>query len=123
MATTRWLRSESPSIGLLATLALIVIPFVLCLAASRQLPHANVDWQGLVPGAALFAAGVQGLHLFTVFYLAPKLNHATELYGVLGIVGTILFWLYITGRLVVGAATLNASLYEHRSGGAGDGSS
>ena len=36
----------------------------------------------------------------------------SELYGVLGVVSTILFWLYIAGRLVLGAATLNASLYE-----------
>ena len=120
MAGARWLRAESPSVGLAATLALVVVPFVLWLAASRQLPHADVDWRGLVPGAALFAVGVQGLHLFTVFYLAPKLNHSTELYGLLGIVGTILFWLYITGRLVVGSATLNASLYEQRSAAARD---
>ncbi len=29
-----------------------------------------------------------------------------------GVVSTILFWFYLTGRLVIGAATLNASLYE-----------
>jgi hypothetical protein len=40
---------------------------------------------------------------------------ATELYGVLGVVFTILFWLYIAGRLVIGAPTVNASLHEQRS--------
>ena len=58
---------------------------------------------------------VQALHLFTAFYLSPKLHHATQLYGVLGIVATLLFWLYMTGRLVVAAATLNASLHEQHS--------
>ena len=65
-----------------------------------------------MPGAVLVAVGLEGLHLFTVYFLGPKLANATELYGVLGVVSTILFWLYITGRLVIGAATINASLYE-----------
>ena len=110
------LRATSPVAGLLATLAVVLVPLGFWMAVSRRLPHAGISWKDLLPGAVLFAVGVQGLHLFTVFYLSPKLNHATELYGLLGIVGTILFWLYITGRLVVGAATLNASLWEQRSG-------
>jgi membrane protein len=66
----------------------------------------------LLPGAVVVAVGLEGLHLFTVYFLGPKLANATELYGVLGVVSTILFWLYIVGRLVVGAATVNASLHE-----------
>jgi uncharacterized BrkB/YihY/UPF0761 family membrane protein len=115
MAGLRWVRAEFPSVGVAATLALIVVPFTIWLLASRQLPHQDVGWMGLVPGAALVAVGLQGLHLFTVFYLGPKLDNATELYGVLGVVSTVLFWLYITGRLILGAATVNASIYEQRS--------
>ena len=71
-----------------------------------------MGWAGLVPGAVLIALGVEAIHMFTVYFLGPKLVNATELYGVVGIVSTILFWFYLTGRLVIGAATLNASLYE-----------
>ena len=46
---------------------------------------------GLVPGAVLVAVGLEGLHLFTVYFLGPKLASATELYGVLGVVSTTLF--------------------------------
>ena len=71
------------------------------------------------------AVGIEGLHVFTVYFLGPKLENATELYGVVGVVSTMLFWLYITGRLVIGAATINASLYDQRSQtrapGTGDG--
>ncbi len=96
--------------GYLAVKALVLVH-----AAAQYLPHAaEVDWRAMAPGAVLFAVGVQALHLFTVFYLSPKLHHSTELYAVLGIVATVLFWLYMTGRLVVGAATLNASLHEQR---------
>ena len=111
----RWAREHSPGLGMLATFAVIGIPFAMWLVAAQLLPHAAaVHWRALVPGAVLLAVGVQALHLFTVFYLSPKLHHSTELYGVLGIVATVLFWLYMTGRLVVAAATLNASLYEQR---------
>ena len=120
MVGAQHLRETSPVAGLLATLAVVLVPLGFWMAVSRRLPHAGISWKDLLPGAVLFAVGVQGLHLFTVFYLSPKLNHATELYGLLGIVGTILFWLYITGRLVVGAATLNASLWEQRSGATHD---
>lgn len=116
MSAARWVREESPTPGLIATFAVVVVPFAIWLVASRYLPHEDVGWMGLLPGAALVAVGLEGLHLFTVYFLGPKLANATELYGVLGVVSTILFWLYIAGRLVVGAATINASLYEQSSG-------
>jgi uncharacterized BrkB/YihY/UPF0761 family membrane protein len=116
MSAARWVREESPTPGLIATFAVVVVPFAIWLVASRYLPHEDVGWMGLIPGAALVAVGLEGLHLFTVYFLGPKLANATELYGVLGVVSTILFWLYIAGRLVVGAATINASLYEQSSG-------
>ena len=96
MSAARWVREESPTPGLIATFAVVLVPFAM----------------GLLPGAALVAVGLEGLHLFTVYFLGPKLANATELYGVLGVVSTTLFWLYIVGRLVVGAATINASVYE-----------
>jgi uncharacterized BrkB/YihY/UPF0761 family membrane protein len=115
MAAVRSVRSESQAAGLAATLAVVLVPFAIWLLVSLRLPHHEVGWMGLVPGAVLVAVGLQGLHLFTVYFLGPKLSNATELYGIIGVVSTILFWLYITGRLVIGAATINASLYEQRS--------
>ena len=112
MSAARWVREESPTPGLIATFAVVVVPFAIWLMASRYLPHEDVGWIGLLPGAVVVAVGLEGLHLFTVYFLGPKLANATELYGVLGVVSTTLFWLYIVGRLVVGAATVNASLYE-----------
>jgi membrane protein len=115
MSAARWVREESPTPGLVATFAVVLVPFTIWLVASRYLPHEDVGWMGLLPGAVLLAVGMEGLHLFTVYFLGPKLANATELYGVLGVVSTILFWLYLAGRLVVGAATVNASLYEQTS--------
>jgi uncharacterized BrkB/YihY/UPF0761 family membrane protein len=117
MGAVRWLRTDTAVLGLIATLALIVVPFTIWLVASRWLPPRDVGWLKLLPGAVLVAVGVQALHLFTTLFLGPKLTSATQLYGALGIATTILFWLYIVGRLVIAAATLNSSLYEQRSGG------
>ena len=86
------------------------------LALAPGLAPASAPGRGLGgPGAGrgvLIAVGVEAIHVFTVYFLGPKLVNATELYGVVGVVSTILFWFYLTGRLVIGAATLNASLYE-----------
>jgi uncharacterized BrkB/YihY/UPF0761 family membrane protein len=112
MAGARWLRNESEGVGLGATLLIVVIPFVFWLAATRRLPHRGDSRRDLVAGALLVALGVEGLHLFTALYLGPKLTSATELYGGVGIATTALFWLYVVGRLVVGAATLNAALVD-----------
>jgi hypothetical protein len=47
-------------------------------------------------------------------YLAHRVEHASELYGSLGVAAAILAWLYLIARLMVGSAMLNATLYEHR---------
>ena len=54
------------------------------------------------------------MHLFTTYFLGPKLTSATQLYGVLGVTTTLLFWFYLAGRLIIAAATLNTSYSERR---------
>jgi uncharacterized BrkB/YihY/UPF0761 family membrane protein len=92
----------------------VAVPFAFWLAASWLLPHRADGLLDLVPGAALVAVGVQVLHLFTSLFLGPKLTSATALYGGIGIATTILFWLFIVGRLVIAAAILNAAVYDRR---------
>jgi uncharacterized BrkB/YihY/UPF0761 family membrane protein len=116
MAVAQWLRTRAPGPGLGVSLAVVVVVFVLWLVVSGWLPHRDAGWLGLAPGALLVAVGVQAMHLFSAFLLGPKLTNATELYGVIGVVATILFWLYIVGRLVIGGATINVSVHEHRFG-------
>jgi uncharacterized BrkB/YihY/UPF0761 family membrane protein len=116
MAAVRWVRSESEVLGFIVTLGEVVVPFSIWLVVSRWLPHRGAGWLQLLPGAVLVALGVQALSLFTTYFLGPKLENATQLYGALGIATTILFWFYVVGRLVIAAATLSASLDEQRSG-------
>ncbi len=54
------------------------------------------------------------MHLFTTYFLGPKLTSATQLYGVIGVTTTILFWFYLAGRLIIAGATLNTAFTERR---------
>jgi uncharacterized BrkB/YihY/UPF0761 family membrane protein len=107
-----WLRQESPGLGLAVTLAIFLMYAALWLVVSLALPHADAPWHRLLPGALFAAVGAQVLHLVTIFYLAGKVQSSSELYGGLGAAAAILLWLYLIGRLAVGAALINAALWQ-----------
>jgi uncharacterized BrkB/YihY/UPF0761 family membrane protein len=107
-------RSESFGLGLGSTVATVVAFFAFWLLASSFLPHGDAPWRALIPGAALFAVGVEGLHLLSVYFLGHRVQSASELYGSLGVAAAILAWLYLLGRLMVASAMLNATLWERR---------
>jgi uncharacterized BrkB/YihY/UPF0761 family membrane protein len=108
-----WVRTASPIGGLVALVAMLATYFAVWLLASSKLPHKGTSLRALAPGAALVAVGMQSLHLFTVYYLAGKAARAASLYGTIGAALTLLLWLFIIARLLVGAATLNAELAAH----------
>ncbi len=110
-----WLRHVTFLGGLLALLAMGAVYFVAWLAISWRLPHRAVSVRDLMPGALVVAVGVQGLHLFTVYYLAGRAERAASLYGTIGAALTLLLWLFIVARLMVGGAILNAELTHRRS--------
>lgn len=110
-----FLRERSGVIGTIVTIAgLAVVYFAVWLRVSEALPHRDVPRRGLVPGAALVAAGAQGLHLFTVYYLSDSAERATSVYGAIGAALAILLWLFILARLAVTGAMLNAELARRR---------
>ena len=68
---------------------------------------------GSMPGALVVALGIQGLQLFTIYYLAGRAERAASVYGTIGAALTLLLWLFIIARLMVGGAILNAELSAH----------
>ena len=79
------------------------------------LPHdEDVPLRALLPGAALVALGTEAIHVFVVLYLVPRLGRSSELYGSLGAATVILLWLYVTARLIIAAAFLNATAWRRR---------
>ena len=111
-ALTWWLRDETWLVGLLAA-ALATVPLAgLWLWVSLRLPHGDAGWQALLPGALVVAIGFQVLHELIVEFLVPKLEKSTTLYGSLGAMTTLLFFMYFVGRLVVTSPILNSSLHH-----------
>jgi uncharacterized BrkB/YihY/UPF0761 family membrane protein len=114
-ALATFLRERWGLVGSLATiLGVGVVYFLIWLRVSEVLPHRAVSRAGLVPGAVLLAVGLQGLHLFTAYYLTDSAERATSVYGAIGAALAILLWLFIISRLVVAAAVLNAELAARR---------
>jgi uncharacterized BrkB/YihY/UPF0761 family membrane protein len=102
-------------VGLIVTLGLGILFGALWLWVSMKLPAAeNVPWTAFLPGAILLGVGLEALHVFTVYFLETKLTNASELYGVLGLATTALFYLFLVGRGVIWAAELNAVVWEVR---------
>jgi membrane protein len=100
--------------GLAATLATCIGFGLFWLWASMHLPAPDVPWVAFIPGAILFAIGLEVLHLMTVYYLAERLASQSALYGALGLAGSLLFYLFLIGRGVVWSAELNAVVWECR---------
>jgi uncharacterized BrkB/YihY/UPF0761 family membrane protein len=115
-AAAGWVRANSARpVGLIATLGLCLVFGAIWLWVSMKLPAAqSVHWTAFVPGAVLLGIGIEALHVFTVYFLQTKLANASELYGVLGLATTALFYLFLIGRGVVWAAELNAIVWEVR---------
>lgn len=117
VAGTQALRQRSDGAGLGFVVVQVVLLIGLWLVASRLLPHdPQAGLLALLPGAALVGVGVWLLHVASVYLLARRVASASALYGSLGVAAAILAWLYLLGRLLVGSAMLNASLWEQRHG-------
>src|SRR3954452_8931058 len=108
-------RAHLGALGILAALAAGIPFFGIWLGVSWLLPHADAPWTALIPGAVLVAVGMQVIHLGTVLFISGRLERASDTYGSFGAAFTVLLWLYLASRVIVGSAMLNAALWRHRS--------
>ena len=107
---TWWVRGSWP--GLLAPVITVVPLAALWLWVSLQLPHRDAPWKALLPGALLVGIGFNVLHELVLYFMVPKLEKSTSLYGSLGATTTVIFFIYLLATLVVTAPILNSSLYQ-----------
>jgi uncharacterized BrkB/YihY/UPF0761 family membrane protein len=99
-----------------------VLAAVWLLCSVRLFPRPpGVTWRDVLPGAVLFGVGAQALQVATTLWIAPSMESKSQTYGAIGAALTILLWAYILGRLVTGAAALNATVWRSRPHGAGAG--
>ena len=114
VGVTAWISDQSRLGGVLAAVITALLVAGVWLWVSLRLPHGDVGWKELIPGALLFGIGIALLHVVTRYFLQSKIEKASELYGSLGAVTTTLFWFYLVGRLIVTSPILNSSIHEER---------
>ena len=68
----------------------------------------------LIPGSLFYAIGFTFIVIFNILILGEMLKSKSNTYGALGIAAGLLLAFFFVGRLIVGAAVLNATLYERR---------
>jgi uncharacterized BrkB/YihY/UPF0761 family membrane protein len=102
-------------LGASATLAMAALVVVGWVGVSHLLPHREgAGWLDFAPGAVLLGVGFAVLQFVTANWIGPKLDHESSLYGSLGVSFVVLGWLYVVGRLMVGAPLLNAAVFDYR---------
>ena len=101
--------------GAIALAAFVLALAGLWLAVSLQLPHSSASWADLIPGSLFYAIGIVAVQIFNVLILGQMIKEKSTTYGALGIAAAILLDLFLVGRVIVGAAVVNATLYERSS--------
>jgi uncharacterized BrkB/YihY/UPF0761 family membrane protein len=107
-----WLRRSNQFGGLAALLLYLVVVGGAWLAVSLDLPHRDVRWTRLLPGALLVGAGLLLINVFNVYVTTRLVENRANTYGALGIATALLFSLVLVGRLIVSSAELNAALCQ-----------
>jgi uncharacterized BrkB/YihY/UPF0761 family membrane protein len=105
-----WIRRHDQLGGLTALLVYLVLAGGAWLLVSLQLPHGDVRWHALLPGAALMGVGLLFVNVFNVYVTTRLVEGRADTYGALGIATALLLSLVIVGRLMVISAELNALL-------------
>ena len=100
--------------ALLAILIITALSFAGWWWVSWKLPHAPAPARALIPGALLMAIGADVLQLLTTYWIGHLVARKTNTYGAVGIALAVLLWVYILGRIMVGSAGLNATLWYRR---------
>ena len=109
-----WARAHSHAAGLVATIGVIVGFSGLWLWTSTRLPHREATWVDLVPGALAVGIGVGILQTLAAYLLGPYALEKQGTYGALGLAAALLLGLWVLGRLLIGGAEINATLWERQ---------
>ena len=75
--------------------------------AFRYLPAHRIPVRHVVPGALTAAVVWQALQAVGTYYVSTSLKHASQVYGLFGLVLGLLGWLYLAALLTVLCAEIN----------------
>ena len=109
-----WIRRHDELGGISALVAYVAIVGTAWLVVSMYLPHRDVRWPALIPGALLVGAGLLFVNVFNVYVTTRLVEDRANTYGALGIAAALLLSLVLVGRVIVVSAELNALLDDRR---------
>ncbi len=84
------------------------------LGLTELLPHGTATLRERVPGAVLYGVGTLALYLFNALVIGWLIEEREDSYGALGAAAALLFSMFLTGRLIVASAVLNAVVLRRR---------
>jgi membrane protein len=106
---------HTPLWTILSNLVPWLFTFLLLLALYRSVPNAEVRWSAAL-WAALVVAVAWGLAANAfAWYVGSGLARYRIVYGSLGTVVALLFWIYVSGWIIIFGAHLSASIARHAS--------
>ena len=111
---SHWARHRGAAGGVFGLLAYLLLVGGGWLLLSRELPHRDVGWTGLLPGAAAVAVGLLFVNVFNVYVTTRLVEDRADTYGALGIAAALLFSLVLVGRVMIVSAELNSELAGRR---------
>ena len=96
----------------LSFVAAFVLYGLAWLGISMMLPRATNEPGVLLPGAALIGVSIAVMQAVSQLYVPAQFDHASDVYGAIGVTVVSLGWFFILGRIMVLGMTLNAVIYE-----------
>ena len=112
-----WIRRHDQLGGISALAVYLVVAGGAWLVVSIHLPHRDVRWTALIPGALLVGVGLLVVNVFNVYVTTRLVEDRANTYGALGIAAALLLSLVLVGRVIVVSAELNAALDDRRAAG------
>jgi membrane protein len=95
-------------------LAPLLLSFVMYFTLYRWVPNARVGWREAAWAAAMAAVAWQAAIRGFTWYVASSLNQYELVYGSLGTVIALLFWVYLASTITLFGAHLAAALGHRR---------
>ena len=85
---------------------------VLFMLLMASLPRGTTDPGAILPGAALVAFVIIAMQAVSQLYIPNRISEASDLYGGIGVAVVALGWLFLIGRTLSFAFSVNAALFD-----------
>lgn len=106
--------TEIPFFYFLTNLVPFAIGLLLFLALYRWVPNTRVPWKAAFWAALLAAAAWQIATFAFAYYLKSGVAQYQLVYGTLGTIVALMFWIYLNYMIVLFGAYLSAAIAHHR---------